>query len=61
MYLFHAAKLDSMALGGVCICFVLFHWQRMIQRLSSWLFSSPLCKNSSSVPNAYWASQVAEG
>ena len=32
-----------MALGGVCICFVLFHWQRMIQRLSSWLCFPLLC------------------
>ena len=43
MYLFHAAKLDSMALGGVYICFVLFHWQRMIQRLSNWLCFPLLC------------------
>lgn len=54
MYLFHAAKLDSMGLRR-CLyvfCFVSLA-ENDTETIQLVMFSSPLCKNSPSVPNAY--------
>ena len=40
---FTQLNLTQWALGGVYMCFVLFHLQRMIQKLSSWLCFPLLC------------------